>query len=254
VDLRLRLPVRGHQRPEARVHGPIRPVQDLHRHLPGQPLAQAPDTFNTSYSYVALPPSITLLGGPDTWTSPLPIRCDNNTPGFTNPGCVVPGYPPNLILPLSKYGAAAANALVGETNLPGTPGLSAQTPLTRGDPANTNVNRGITCSGFAALPPGNTYGVVSDSCDEYPFASSQQSGGALGIPGSSCLEIVPKQDANGKWTAINLNTYTHAYPQVCLRGHVNSILNSNVGSQALNPLYTLNRMMIGDKYTVQVTQ
>jgi hypothetical protein len=218
------------------------------------PSAQTPDTFSTSYRYVALPPTFVPIGGPDTWTSPLPIRCDNNTPGFTNPGCVVPAYPPNLILPLSKYGAAAANALVGETNLPGTPGLSAQTPLTRGDPANTNGNRGITCSGFAPFAPGNTYGVVSDSCDEYPFASSQQSGGALGIPGSSCLEIVPKQDANGHWTAINLNTYTNAYPQVCLRGHVNSILNSNVGSQALNPLYTLNRMMIGDKYTVSVTQ
>jgi hypothetical protein len=218
------------------------------------PLAQAPDRFNTTHTFDVSIPGFLPSTGPDRWGAPLAIRCDNNTPGFTNPGCVVPDYPPNLVLPLSKYGAAAANALVGETNLPGTPGLSAQTPLTRGDPANTNANRGVTCGGFVPFPAGNSYGVVSDSCDEYPFASSQQSGGALGIPGSSCLEIVPKQDANGKWTAINLNTYTHTYPQICLRGHVNSILNSNVVSQALNPLYTLNRMMIGDPYTVQVTQ
>lgn len=217
------------------------------------PSAAAPDTFSTSYNYIVNLPNIVPINS-DRWTSPLPIRCDNNTPGFTNPGCVVPAYPPNLILPLSKYGAAAANALVGETNLPGTPGLSAQTPLTRGDPAQTDANRGITCGGFQPLAPGNSYGVVSDSCDEYPFASSQQSGGALKIAGSNCLEIVPKQDATGKWTAINLNTYTGAYPQVCLRGHVNSILNSQVGSRELNPLYTLNRMMIGDKYTVSVTQ
>jgi hypothetical protein len=219
------------------------------------PLAQAPDTFNISHSYNVILPCCFPPTGNDTWGVPLPIRCDNNTPGFTNPGCVVPAYTPNLILPLSKYGAAAANALVGETKLPGTPGWSPQTPLTRGDPANTNANRSVTCGSFQPFPPGNSFGVVSDSCDEYPFASSQQSGGALTppIPGSSCLQIVPQQEANGTWMAVNLNPYTGAYPQVCVRGHVNSILNSNVGSQALNPLYTLNRMMVGDGYTVSVT-
>jgi hypothetical protein len=217
------------------------------------PLAQAPDTFSTNYGYIALPAGFVPLNT-DTWTSPAPIRCDNNTPSFTNAGCVVPSYVPAVALPLSKYGAAAMNAYVGELYLPGTPGLSDNTPLTRGDPANTTANRNATCSGFQPLPAGNSYGVVGDSCDEYPFASSQQSGGAIGIPGSSCLEIVPKQDANANWTWIALNTYTNAYPQVCLRGHVNSILNSNVGSGALNPMYTLNRLMIGDRYTVQVTQ
>jgi hypothetical protein len=218
------------------------------------PSAQTPDTFSLSHNYTA-----NIVGfittGIDSWGVPLPIRCDNNTPGFTNPGCVVPAFVPNLILPLSKYGAAAANALVGETKLPGTPGWSPSTALTRGDPANTNANRSVTCGSFQPFPAGNSYGVVSDSCDEYPFASSQQSGGALTppVPGSSCLEIVPQQEANGTWMAVNLNPYTGTYPQVCVRGHVNSILNQNVGTQALNPLYTLNRMMVGDKYTVSVT-
>lgn len=217
------------------------------------PLAQTPDTFSTNYSYTALPTGFIPISV-DTWTSPAPIRCDNNTPSFTNAGCVVPSYVPAVVLPLSKYGAAAMNAYVGELYLPGTPGLSDNTPLTRGDPANTTANRNVTCSGFQPLPPGNSYGVVSDSCDEYPFASSQQSGGAIGLAGSNCLEIVPKQDANANWIWIALNTYTNAFPQLCLRGHVNSILNSNVGSGALNPMYTLNRLMIGDRYTVQVTQ
>jgi hypothetical protein len=218
------------------------------------PSAQAPDTFNISHSYIALPPAFIPVGGPDTWGAPLPVRCDNNTPSFTNPGCVVPGYTPNLILPLSKYAAAAVNVLIGEALLSGSPGRSVQTPLTRGDPARTDANRGVTCNGFAPLPPGNSFGVVSDSCDEYPFASSQQSGGARNIPGSNCLEIVSTQDATGAWTTTKLNTYDPNNPQACLRGHVNSVLNSLVGSQALNPMYTANRVMIGDPYTVQVTQ
>jgi hypothetical protein len=218
------------------------------------PLAQAPDTFSTSYIYDVQLPGFLPSTGPDTWRSPAPIRCDNNTPGFTNTGCVVPSYVPAVALPLSVYGAAAMNAYVGEVYLPGTPGLTDSTPLTRGNPANTDANRAVTCRGFQPLPPGNSYGVVSDSCDEYPFASSQQSGGAIGLDGSNCLQIVPKQDSNGRWTRVDLNIYTNAYPQLCVRGHVNSILNSNVGSRALNPMYTLNRMMIGDRYTVQVTQ
>jgi hypothetical protein len=217
------------------------------------PLAQTPDTFSTSHSYTA-----NIVGfittGIDAWGAPLPMRCDNNTPSFTNPGCVVPGYTPNLILPLSKYAAAAVNVLVGEALLSGSPGRSVQTPLTRGDPARTDANRGVTCNGFGPLPPGNSYGVVSDSCDEYPFASSQQSGGARNIPGSNCLEIVSTQDGTGAWTSTKLNTYDPNNPQACLRGHVNSVLNSLVGSQALNPMYTANRLMIGDPYTVQVTQ
>jgi hypothetical protein len=215
------------------------------------PSAQTPDTFNTSYVYDISVPTFLPSLGPDRWTSPLSFRCDNNTPSFTNPGCVVPGYTPNLVLPLSKYAAAAMNVFVGEGLLAGTPGKDARTPLTRGDPARTDANRGVTCGGFAPFPPGNSYGVVSDSCDEYPFASSQQSGGARNIPGSSCLEIVATQDGTGAWTATYFNAPSNP---ACLRGHVNSVLNSLVGSQALNPLYTANRIMVGDPYTVQVTQ
>lgn len=218
------------------------------------PAAGGADNFYLSYSFNLTVPGFLPEGGPDTWNAPDRVRCDNNTPGWSSPGCVVPTYAPTLVLPLSVYGAAAMNAYVGELYLPGTPGLSSTTPLTRGDPDDTDANRAVTCSGFTALAPGNSYGVVSDSCDEYPFASSEQSGGALGIPGSDCLEIVPYQSQNGQWTFNPRNRYTNAYPQVCVRGHVNGTLNSLVGSQVVNPLYVNNRMMIGDPYTVQVTQ
>ena len=218
------------------------------------PGVATPDTFNLSYSFnISLPPPVFAPSlGPYTWSAPQPIRCDNNTPNYTAAGCVVPTYVPDLVLPQSVYGAAAVNAYVGELYLPGTPGLTAATPLTRGNPATSDANRNVTCSGFTALPAGNIYAVVNDSCDEYPFASSQQSGGALGIAGGNCLEIVPTQAANGNWTFKFRNMYTAVYPQVCLRGHVNSAQNSAVGT-ALQSMYVGNRMMIGDPYTVQVT-
>ena len=164
----------------------------------------------------------------------------------------MPTYTPTVVLPLSVYGAAAMNAYVGELFLPGTPGLSSTTPLTRGDPANTDPNRTQICTGFTALPAGNLYGVVNDSCDEYPFASSQQSGAVFGVAGQNCLEIVPTQNANGTWTFKFRNMYTASYPQVCVRGHVNNDQNTSVG-RALQSVYVANRMMIGDPYTVQVT-
>jgi hypothetical protein len=217
------------------------------------PGTAAPDMFSIIYAVTDVIPGFLPVGYPVTYSAGAPVRCDNNTPNWTVPGCVVPSFAPTLVLPLSVYGAAAYNVYVGESYLPGTPGLTASTPLTRGDPADSDPNRTVTCSGFQRFPDGNGYGVISDSCDEYPFASSQQSGGALKIAGSNCWEIVPRQDQKGQWTFDEKNKYINASPQVCVRGHVNSTLNSNVGRRALNPLYIDNRMMIGDPYTVQVT-
>jgi hypothetical protein len=226
---------------------------NIHTTYADSPGTQMPDMFNNSYVFALSQPGVALLG-PVKWSPAQPIRCDDNTPGWSVAGCVVPSYTPTLVLPLSVYGTAALNVWLGETYLPGTPGLTAGTPLTRGNPAKTDANRAVTCNGFKALPPGNIYGVTGDSCDEYPFASSQQSGGALGIAGGNCWEVVSGQDPDdGAWVFTPLSKYTAKYPQVCLRGHVNSTLNSNVGRQALNPMYTNDRMMIGDPYTVQVT-
>jgi hypothetical protein len=214
---------------------------------------KAPDTFGISYTLPDFIPG-SLPGTFDQWSLPAPIRCDNNTPNYTKPGCVVSSFTPTLELPLSVYGAAAYNVKVGSEYLPGTPGLTTSTPLTRGDPTFTNANRAITCSGFKPLPPGNPHRVVDDSCDEYPFAASQQSGGALKVAGSNCLEIAPIQDSvfADTWFFVSFNKYTNVYPQVCLRGHVNSAQNSAVGT-ALGAFYTNNRMMVGDPYTVHVT-
>jgi hypothetical protein len=214
------------------------------------PGTQAPDFFNTSYTLATTLPGFIPVGGPETWSPPEGFRCDNEAPGWTSPGCVVPADVPVLVLPVSVYGDAAVNAAIGENYLAGTPGLSAATPLTRGNPANTTANRTATCAGFTPFPAGNVL-VDNDSCDEYPFASTQQSGGALGLAASSCAEVYALQLSTSAWTPVFLTKYTGK--QQCLRGHVNSTLNSLVGSQALNPMYINERMLIGDPFTVQVT-
>jgi hypothetical protein len=211
------------------------------------PGTQTPDTMAVSYSMLLDQPGYPPTG-PDNWSLPRTIRCDDQFPGNMGAGCVVPSYGPVLPLSVSVYGAAAVNVYIGENFLPGTPGLSEATPLTRGDPAQTDPNRAKVCNTFQ---PFLTL-VPQDSCDEYPFASSQQSGGALGLTGADCLEALPLQLANGTWSYSFLNKYTHAYPQLCEVGHVNQTLNSAVGSQALNPMYTANRMLIGDPYAVEV--
>ncbi len=178
-------------------------------------------------------------------TMPEAARCDNQLTG-KSPGCVFTSYGPVLTLPVSFYGAAAINVLAGMTKLSGTPGLTSATPLTRGDPALKDGNRDAICDD--SFVPSFVL-VANDSCDEFPFASSQQSGGQLKLTGKDCLEIMPRLEPEG-WTIWAL---TPVFPGArCLRGHVPGDQNSAVGS-ALGGMYTTYRMLIGDPYLVAVT-
>jgi hypothetical protein len=208
------------------------------------PAPGAQDKFTTGYAMDFEVPNVLSLDTP-TWNTVLSIRCDNQLTN-RNPGCVFPDAAPVLVLSAAVYGAAAVNVAIGEGFLAGSPG-TASSPLTRGDPANSKSNRAAICD--STFIPSNTL-APDDSCDEYPFASSQQSGGQLGLTGVNCLEAVPL-DLNGSWYVEFVNTNTGT--QQCERGHVTSSLNRSVGSQALGPMYTLNRMLPGDPYTIQVT-
>jgi hypothetical protein len=217
---------------------------NIHTVYTDSPGTTVPDTFSTSNYFNPVWPGTTAIPAPP-WSPTHKIRCDNMFAGTMGPGCVIPDYAPTVALPVSTYGAAAVNVLIGETYLPGTPGLTPSTPLTRGDPANTNANRAAICGSFKPLAT-----VANDSCDEYPFASSQQSGGVLGLTGSNCLELLPFQ-VLGSWSYTFRNKYTFAPTQRCLRGHVDNDQNQAVG-RAVNTMYTTNRMLTGDPYVVQV--
>ncbi|WP_185843713.1 hypothetical protein [Streptomyces sp. WAC 05379] len=93
------------------------------------------------------------------------FRCDNNTAGRTDPGCVVPWYASAV------YYSQAANpdlaSHVSRAQASGLPGATFEAPLTRTtDPAVNQTNRDRAC--------GDAPSVNGKSCDEYPVASSKQ--------------------------------------------------------------------------------
>jgi hypothetical protein len=178
------------------------------------------------------------------WTDPYPVRCDDQI-GSAD-GCVFPAYTPNLVLSESVYGAAAAMILWAQVNQGGW-GLpyGAGPPLTRlASQAQANQNRSVICDSTWVPDPV----VPQDSCDEYPFASTYQSGGTQVSSGSQCAEVLPVNQ-NGTWTVTDLNGIVQA---PCTRGHVPLPQNTAVGS-ALGNFYVANRILNGDPFTVQVT-
>jgi hypothetical protein len=182
-----------------------------------------------------------------SWGNQTLIRCDNQlAPGTKGPGCVFPSATPTLDLQASIYGAAVVNVAVGEQELVGHPGLLL--PLHRGDPNQSQGNMDAICDRtFVPLPTR----VPTDSCDEYPFASSLESGGQLLLTGKDCYETIPEIDKSGTWTYWQLTKKTGT--QLCERGHVPLALNTGLGSRAIGPFYTANRMMYADAYYVSAS-
>jgi hypothetical protein len=220
-------------------------TQNITVYFVDTPATGLQENFTTRYTaYLNVPGTVFISNA--AWSTPNTIRCDNQLTG-RGVGCVFPGYTPTLTLSVATYGAAAVNVWIGENVLAGTPGLIG-TPLTRGDPSLTQGNRSAICdSTFIRL----NMLVPFDSCDEYPFASSQQSGGTQNLIGLNCLEAMPTF-MYGKWYVVPFAQYTIGSLK-CERGHVTVALNTALGSQALGPLYTLNRMLPGDPYVVVVT-
>jgi hypothetical protein len=101
-------------------------------------------------------------------------RCDNSaTIGNIGKGCVYPAATPVFLLSGSAAPASPVHAAFvasAQASLPGNPGSVSGTPLTRlADTTKANTNRAASCRGFVSTGP-------TDSCDEYPFASTYQGG------------------------------------------------------------------------------
>lgn len=138
------------------------------------------------------------------------------------------------------------NVAIGENYLPGDPGNpSGSVPLTRvTDKTVSDGFRTLICGQF--IP---TSFVKTDSCDEYPFATTYQSGGANNLTGASCAEALPIE-YNGVWY-VDWFSYTGTEP--CLIGHVPLKKNKAVGS-ALGVFVNANRILDHDPYWVIVNQ
>jgi hypothetical protein len=134
------------------------------------------ETYTTKFAYSDTTRTVdenyiryTMTSGPGTivpasWTSP-PFRCDNEIAGAPA-GCVVPGIAP-VLTTMTKTPAIAANIRAIQAAGPQHYGREADgKPLTRNSSLN-NANRAVACPSSVTAPAGK-------SCDEYPFATTDQ--------------------------------------------------------------------------------
>ncbi len=211
----------------------------------------------------------------------LDERCDNAAqtdagdpgddstvpPVDTGAGCVDQNNIPTLFLSLTTYGSSAALiqwAQAFESAHWGLQGVGQ--PLTRLASKTTQMsNRATICgsSVFTADPTLNTalapYG-DKDSCDEFPFAATYQSGAQTGVTsGTACAQLTvvqtgtsnnPAKEAADWATVTPIGTPT--LTESCVRGHVPLVLNRNVGG-AYGRFVRANRLLDRGAFWVAVT-
>ncbi|WP_228780708.1 NucA/NucB deoxyribonuclease domain-containing protein [Nocardia cyriacigeorgica] len=116
------------------------------------------------------------------------IRCDQLA-GFRNSaGCIVRAAEP--ILDMSARNVPALSTHIGYAQASGLPGAPNGTPLTRTNKDEViQGNRNITCNRVPGPRP------AGRQCDEYPFASTYEGGGASGpsrtYQGNPCEQSMP---------------------------------------------------------------
>lgn len=197
------------------------------------------------------------------WDSLQPYRCDNGV-AARGTGCVVPAYTPTFDLPRHEYGAAAAMIQWAQQNLDGHWGLeSADKPLTRlnnpDEPTPTDNRKVICDTDWTAFPPWEAGSVtMKDSCDEFPFAATYQSGALNGVTtGAACAQVEAVKtsdrgtDPAELWNDVKvIGTYNRAAK--CVRGHIPSKLNTSVGP-AYSTFIRTQRLIDEDKFWLAVT-
>lgn len=205
--------------------------------------------------------TVTILGAgqvlisPAWFTPPMKIRCDRTFgdaryPSGKNVGCVFPQAVPTMKLPLRNAGQA--NVAWSMRNLKGHWGWQGRgKPLTRlADEGKSDANRNKICHDgtFKADPQ-----VPDDSCDEYPFAKTRQSGGQRNLAGKDCAEIRPHKETSGKrkgqWTIYYVGNVTPS--SECTIGHVPNKQNDSVGG-SLSGFYQKQRVIDGEKFWISV--
>lgn len=123
-------------------------------------------------SQTPVPPEVP---GPTTRMTQNYIRCDTAQEVNYGTGCVNPAYLPIANFPVGTYPYISPNIQADQADTQrGAPGISA---LHRNSPSEVDANRNAACSTArqTALGPPPT-GMDVPSCDEYPFASTQEGG------------------------------------------------------------------------------
>jgi hypothetical protein len=131
------------------------------------------------------------------------VRCDSQ-PGYKYPaGCANPSFTPTYVLSSATYPNIAK---FDKAQLAKHPSWAT---LTRVSPSQANTNRKVACKGFKQRSP-------TDSCDEFPYASTAQ---------------------GGKGAAVE---------------HVNKTENFSQGGNLVG-FYNANRLHYGDEFHIKVS-
>jgi len=193
---------------------------------------------NTTFTYDFFNPAWTLQP-PPFQADPPEVRCDNALPGTTQAGCVFVGYTPVMIYDLAGAFPELARH-IGDAQQSGLPGAYPNgARLSRLiDPVLQAANRTRACPDASAggypRPPGK-------SCDEYPFASTNQ-GAATQVPRGPARTFPYCQ----------INEPPGSGPvgySVCM---IDEIQNS-VGGSVLGSFYNSNRVLDQDQFYVWIT-
>lgn len=238
---------------------------------------------DTLSAYLGVDWNIVAAGQPASFLDigTLADRCDNAAqtdsgdpgddatvpPVDTGPGCVDQSYIPTLYLSQAKFGGSAALvqwAQQEESSHWGLQGVGQ--PLTRLANKTTQGNNRKTICGksvFTANPTLNADLVPykdKDSCDEFPFAATYQSGAQNGITnGTACAQLTVVQTGTSNnpnnvaadWATV-VPTGTPTLSEKCVRGHIPLSLNSGVG-RAYGTFVRTNRLLNKGRFWVSVT-
>lgn len=196
------------------------------------------------------------------WTSPGRYRCDQGI-AEKGTGCVFPEFTPTLGLSVRQAGASAALFKWAQDHMSAHWGLKGKgSPLTRASGDAGDDNRGIVCDrtfkrqGTVVVKGGED---DVDSCDEFPLASTKQSGAATLLKekktGAACAQLQSVRTADSgteaeQWGNVKvIGKPDYAAP--CVRGHVPNKLNGSTGGSYIK-FASNQRLFVGENFWVSV--
>ncbi|MGW7674412.1 hypothetical protein ACWGJX_46435 [Streptomyces sp. NPDC054775] len=186
---------------------------------------------------------------------PAEVRCDSGVSISGSAGCVTPWYTPKLTISRGSYGSSADMINWAQNNLPGHWGLDGVgQPLHRLQSSTQQAsNRSAICgtSKFTKDP-----NIPQDSCDEFPFAGTYESGALNGVDnGNSCAQVTAIQAGSTGILAVDWPTISTlgspTLAESCVRGHIPGPLNSDAGS-AYGNFVTAMRLADDDPFWLSV--
>jgi hypothetical protein len=194
--------------------------------------------------------SVDSTPGDITYTSAVPIRCDAQANVNGYPGCSIAGYTPELVLTGYDSGNSATASVYGFQyyNVDHWGQYPNGRKLSRlNNPTQANKNRYYMCQN-GTWTKNST--VPNDSCDEFPFAGTYQSGKLLGLKASQCAQWIPKfNSTNHTWTLVEYPGYSTS--ERCVLGHVALTYNTADGTMYSNFIQA-NRLLDRDTFWIGI--